>query len=141
MTPRTAVALIAGLTIVAPGAAHAQDVGDRVRVRPDSGDAWLTGQIGALRPDSTFTVQRGFRTDTFAANGVVRADLWEPTNPATTLLGSTAGGAVGWWAGEALGENAEAGAADLAIGAGIGLAGGLVMWAVDRGDWTAWIEP
>lgn len=141
MRLRTAVALLTGLALIVPGAVRAQDVGDRVRVRPDSGGAWITGKIEALRPDSTFTVQRGFRTDTFAVDGIARAELWKPTNPATTLLGSTAGGAVGWWASTALSENREAGAGDLAIGAGIGLAGGLVMWAVDQGDWTTWIEP
>ena len=141
MRLRTAAVLVTGLALIAPGAIHAQDVGDKVRVRPESGDDWVTGQIEALRPDSTFTVQAGFQTDTFSVDGVARADLWEPTNPALTLLGSSAGGAVGWWASEAMSENAEAGAGDLAIGAGIGLAGGLVMWAIDQGDWTTWIEP
>lgn len=152
---RTLTAVLAAL-LVTPLALRAQDVtlGDRVRYRTDADSAWVEGRLMAVE-DSSLSVAVGTRELHAELAAVQKAERWEPTNPAWTLLGSTVGMAAGWWVGGELGGDTDAcdfdgadcpwitgsAAGDVGLAGGVGLVSGLVVWAVDRGDWKEWEIP
>lgn len=148
------LALAFALTTVT--AAQAQEdvtLGDKVRVSTEDDGAWTEGQLTGLE-DDTLSIAKGVEELHYRLGEIQDAERWEPTNPATTLLWTTAGGTVGMLSSGLWGDTDDCefdgpdcpwltggAGGDAALGAGVGLVGGLVFWAVDRGDWKEWEIP
>lgn len=148
-------ALAFALTTVTTAQAQ-EDVtlGDKVRVSTEGDGAWTEGQLTGVEND-TLSIAKGVEELHYRLGEIQAAERWDARDPALLLLSTTAGGAVGFWAPSALSGDTDdcefdgpdcpyitgSSGGELAVGAGLGLVSGLVIWAVDPGDWTEWEVP
>lgn len=155
--PARSALLALALTLAVSTVAQAQDeevtLGDKVRVSTEDDGAWTAGQLVGLEGD-TLSIAKGVEELHYRLGEIQQAERWEPRNPAWTLIGTTAGGTVGMLSSGLFGDTDDcafdgpdcpwitgSAGGDAAVGAGLGLVGGLVVWAVDQGDWKKWEIP
>lgn len=120
--------------------ASSQAVGDSVRLRVPPSSAWAHGHLVSL--DSIqLTVGQAQGNQSYALQGIGRAEVWRRKNAGGTVLASTIACMAGAGLGIALrsdhrGALTGSTGGDLALAAGVGAAIGLIDLSVRPGRWT-----